>query len=91
MHRLESYIIEEAVRKDEVRRQCSVLEFLGLHLCNSCFFSFFDDLLIDFIGFLQQEVGEVVDGVVRYVFAEVDETLGEVRNHVVHQVLPDWL
>lgn len=49
------------------------------------------ELLIDLISALEQEVGEIVRGVVRNILAQVDETFGEVGHNLVHEVLTDGL
>lgn len=49
------------------------------------------ELLIDLISALQQEVSEIVRGVVRNILAQVDETFGEVGHNLVHEVLTDRL
>lgn len=49
------------------------------------------ELLIDLISALQQEVSEIVRGVVRNILAQVDETFGEVGHNFVHEVLTDGL
>ena len=49
------------------------------------------ELLIDLISALEQEVGEIVRGVVRNILAQVDETFGEVGHNLVHEVLTDRL
>jgi len=50
-----------------------------------------NDLFLDFISFLKKEVGQVVSWVVRNVLAKVDESLGQVRHDLIHQVLTDGL
>ena len=65
--------------------------FLCLDLCKSCLFAFFNDLLINFVCLLKKELCEVVHRVLWYVFAEIDESLGQVRNNIVHEVLSNWL
>ena len=49
------------------------------------------ELLIDLISALQQEISEIVRRVVRNILAQVDETFGEVRHNLVHEVLTDGL
>ena len=49
------------------------------------------EFLIDLISALQQEVSEIVGGVVRNILAQVDESLGEVGHNLVHEVLTDGL
>eukprot|EP00355_Strombidium_rassoulzadegani_P004049 CAMPEP_0168616990 /NCGR_PEP_ID=MMETSP0449_2-20121227/5312_1 /TAXON_ID=1082188 /ORGANISM="Strombidium rassoulzadegani, Strain ras09" /LENGTH=297 /DNA_ID=CAMNT_0008657793 /DNA_START=29 /DNA_END=918 /DNA_ORIENTATION=+ len=69
----------------------SVGVLLGIVLESGGLLSFLYDLLIDFIGSFQEEVSQVVNWVVGDVLAKVDQALGQVGNHVVHQVLPDGL
>lgn len=49
------------------------------------------ELLIDLISALEQEVGEIVRGVVRNILTQVDETFCEVGHNLVHEVLTDGL
>ena len=50
-----------------------------------------DELFVDLIGTLEKEVGEEVCGVLRDILAEIDQTFGQVRHNLVHQVLADGL
>ena len=49
------------------------------------------ELFIDLISALEQEVGEIVRGVVRHILAQVDKTFGEVGHNLVHKILTDGL
>lgn len=50
-----------------------------------------DELFVNFISFLKKEVGQEVSGIVRDFFAKVNESLGQVRYNLIHQVLTDGL
>ena len=50
-----------------------------------------DELFVDLIGTLEKEVGEEVGRVFRDILAEIDQTFGQVRHNLVHQVLADGL
>lgn len=50
-----------------------------------------NELFIDLIGPLEQEVGQEIGRIIGHIFAQVDESLSQVRYNLVHQVLPDWL
>ena len=55
------------------------------------FISLSNDLFLDFISFLKKEVSQEVSWVIRNVLAKVDESLGQVRHDLIHQVLTDGL
>ena len=50
-----------------------------------------NEFFIDFISSLEKEVGEEVGRVFRDILAEIDQTFGQVRHNLVHQVLADGL
>ena len=63
-----------------------------LLLAQSDFFlPLFDVLLVNQVGPLQQEVRKVVNGIFRNLLAKLNKSFSQVRNHIVHQVLADWL
>lgn len=64
---------------------------LLLSFSSGSILSLFLYLCIYFIGSLQQKVTQVVDWIPWHLLAQINESLGEMGNHVVHQVLSDGL
>ena len=50
-----------------------------------------DNLFIELICPLEQEVRQEVGRIIWHVLAQIDQTFGQVRHHLIHKVLPDWL
>ena len=64
---------------------------LGVELGLEHGLSIFNLFVVNLIGLLEEEVGQVFDGVLRHLLAQLDEPLREERHEVVHEVLPDGL
>ena len=60
-------------------------------LLSEHFFPFAKNLLVEEVGPFEKEVGQELGRVFGYLFAELDQSFGEVWHHIVHQVLSDWL
>lgn len=50
-----------------------------------------DEFFVEFVGAVQQKVGQKVGGIVRHVLTQIDQAFGQVRHHVVHEILADRL
>lgn len=55
------------------------------------FIPFSENSLVNFVCFLEQEVRKMVYWVLRNSFAELYESLRQVRHNVIHEILSDWL
>jgi hypothetical protein len=65
--------------------------FFLFSLLSHGFFSLSKHFLVKLISSLEQEVGKELSRVLRNFFAQLNESLSEVRHDVVHQVLTDRL